>query len=51
MSVLGVPFPAQGESEVKKVKRNIAIIPLAFSVNNNQGVFFLSAKLRGKCEF
>lgn len=50
--VLGVPFLAQGDSEVRKVKGIIYnIISLAFSVNKNQGFFFAPAKLRGKCGF
>lgn len=42
-------FLLKGKVRLKKVKRNIAQIPSAFSLNKNQTVFFGPTKSRGKC--
>lgn len=42
-------FLLKGKVRLKKVKRNIALIPSAFSLNKNQTVFFGPTKSRGEC--
>lgn len=42
-------FLLKEKVRLKKVKRNIALIPSAFSLNKNQTVFFGPTKSRGEC--